>query len=432
MADSLQPRKRAMLSKLFEGYGGPSFSVRMWDGWRWNCRENEPPVCTLVITEPKALTALLARPNELTLGEAFIHGGLDVDGDIFSVFAIAEHLFANPRRIHRRLAEKLALAAFGLGQWAKHGALNSRRRDRASIAYHYDQPVDFFEPWLGQSLVYSCAYFKAPGDPLEKAQRQKLELVCQKLRLQPGERFLDIGCGWGSLVLHAARRGAEARGITLSREQAATAQRRIHVAGIDGGCAAELRDYRELDENGTRFDKIASVGMFEHVGLKNLGRYFGIAYRLLKPGGLMLNHAIARSPLSPIRPNSFAGRYVFPDGRLVTLSQTLTAAESQGFEVRDVENLREHYEMTLRRWVEGLTRNKEALLRHVSETTYRIWLLYMAGSAAAFRRGDIGVYQALLSRPDKGQSRLPLTRADLYAAESPGGTRAGLAAAPMP
>jgi cyclopropane-fatty-acyl-phospholipid synthase len=432
MTNSLQTRRKILLGRLFEGYEGPSFAIRMWDEWHWSCREGEPPVCTVVVANPNALTALVARPNELTLGEAFIHGELDVEGDIFSVFAIAEHLFANPRQAHRRFVEKLALAAFGLGQWAKHGPLNSRRRDRTSIAYHYDQPVDFFEPWLGQSLVYSCAYFKTPGDPLDKAQRQKLELVCQKLRLQPGEHFLDIGCGWGSLVLHAANRGVEAQGITLSREQATTAQRRIHVAGLNGGCTAELRDYRELDCAKARFDKIASVGMFEHVGLKNLARYFGIAYRLLKPGGLMLNHAIARTMLSPIRPDSFVGRYVFPDGRLVTLSQTLAAAESQGFEVRDVENLREHYEMTLRRWVEGLRRSKDALLRHVSETTYRIWLLYMAGSAAAFRRGDIAVYQALLSRPDKGQSRVPLTRADLYAAEPPGQMRAGRAAAPMP
>ncbi len=432
MADSRQIRRKALLDRLFEGYDGPSFAIRMWDGLRWSYRDGEAPVCTLVIENPEALAALVTKPNELTLGEAFIHGGLDVEGDIFSVFAIAEHLFNNPRRLHRRLVEKLAITVFGLGQWIKHGTVSSRRRDRASIAYHYDQPVDFYEPWLGQSLVYSCAYFKKPGDSLDQAQRQKLEMVCQKLRLRPGERFLDIGCGWGSLVLHAAgNRRAEAYGITLSHEQADTARRRIQRASLNDACSAELRDYRELDRSPEPFDKIASVGMFEHVGLKNLPLYFGIAYRLLKPGGLMLNHAIARSALSPIRPDSFVGRYVFPDGQLVTLSETLTAAESQGFEVRDVENLREHYEMTLRRWVDGLTRSKEALLRRVSRTTYRIWLLYMAGSAAAFRRGDIAVYQALLSRPDKGKSGLPLTRADLYAAES-AGLRSSVAAAPMP
>ena len=264
--------------------------------------------------------------------------------------------------------------------------------------------------------LYSCAYFRAAEDSLDEAQAQKLEHVCRKLRLQPGERFLDIGCGWGSLPLYAAwERKVHAEGITLSREQAETAKRRIEDARLERNCKVHLRDYRELVATDKAFDKISSIGMVEHVGLKNLPRYFGIAHRLLRPGGLFLNHGIARSHLSPVRESSFIERYVFPDGRLVTLAQTVSAAESQGFEVRDVENLREHYELTLRCWVEGLTRNADAVLKHVSKMTYRIWLLYMAGSAAAFRRGDIGLYQVLLSKPDRGNSRLPLTREDLYA-----------------
>jgi cyclopropane-fatty-acyl-phospholipid synthase len=414
MADSLLPRRKAWLGELFQGYQGPSFEVRLWDGWRWSWRPGQPPACTIVVADPAALAALLAKPNELTLGEAFIDGSLDVEGDLFSVFAVAEHLFSLPRALKRRIAQKAALTVFALGRRIRHGAVSSRRRDRASIAYHYDQPVSFFAPWLGESLVYSCAYFRDAGEPLEVAQRQKLDHVCRKLRLKTGERFLDIGCGWGSLTMHAAGYGARAHGITLSREQAATAQSRIHRADLDAGCTAELRDYRELEGHLPQFDKIASVGMFEHVGLKNLPLYFGIAYRLLKPGGLLLNHAIARSQMAPVR-DSFVERYVFPDGRLVTLTETLTAAQSQGFEVRDVENLREHYELTLRQWVAGLKAHREELLRQVPEKTYRIWLLYMAGSAAAFRRGDIAIYQTLLSRPDSGKSGLPLTRADLYA-----------------
>lgn len=417
MADSLLARRQAWLDELFQNYQGAPFAVRIWDGWQWASRTGEAPVCTIVVADPAALAALLAKPNELTLGEAFIRGELDVEGDLFAVFPVAEHLFSRPRTLKRKIVEKAALATFGLGQRMKHGAVNSRRRDRASIAYHYDQPVNFFEPWLGDSLVYSCAYFRDHGDSLETAQHQKLDLVCRKLRLQPGERFLDIGCGWGSLVMHAASCGAQAHGITLSREQAATAQQRIQRARLDGACAAELSDYRDVDGRLQSFDKIASVGMFEHVGLKNLPLYFGIAYGLLKPGGLLLNHAIARSQLAPLRDDSFVERYVFPDGRLVTLTETLEAAQSQGFEVRDVENLREHYELTLRRWVFGLKAHRQELLQLVPESTYRIWLLYMAGSAAAFRRGDIAVYQTLLSRPDKGKCRLPLTRADLYAAE---------------
>ena len=416
MTDSAKENGNAAIGAVFQGYEGPAFAVRLWDGRHWSSSANEKPVCTIVLQSPKTLGSLLAAPNELTLGEAFIHGELDVEGDIFSAFSIAEHLFNRPRGLGRQIAEKLAGAAFGLGQRIKHGSLNSRRRDRASIAYHYDQPVAFFEPWLGNLLVYSCAYFQSPADSLDRAQEQKLELVCRKLRLQPSERFLDIGCGWGSLVLHAgSKEHAEAHGITLSREQAETAKRRIEAARLERCCSVALRDYRDLEGTGQPFDKIASIGMFEHVGLKNLPLYFGIARRLLRPGGLFLNHHIARASLSPLRQNTFIGRYVFPDGKLVTLTQSLSAAESQGFEVRDVENLREHYELTLRRWVESLQRNAATLLQLVPRTTYRIWLLYMAGSAAAFHRGDIAVYQALLSRPEHGDSQLPLTREDLYA-----------------
>jgi cyclopropane-fatty-acyl-phospholipid synthase len=361
----------------------------------------------------------MVAPDEVTLGEAFIHGELDVEGDLFSVFSMAAHLFHRPQNLRRQIVQKAAAACFGLAQWLRHGPMHSLSRDRASIEYHYDQPAAFFEPWLGSSFAYSCAYFRSPEDSLEVAQARKLELICQKLRLQPFERFLDIGCGWGSLLLHAAGKfGAQAYGVTLSREQEGTANRRIEQAGLRQSCAVELRDYRNLEDACVPFDKIASVGMFEHVGLKNLPQYFGVAYRMLRPGGVFLNHGIARSATAKVPAKSFIDRYVFPDGHLVTLSEAITAAESQGLEVRDVENLREHYELTLRRWVEGLRHNADTVLKHVSKLTYRIWLLYMAGSAAAFRRGDIGVYQVLFSRPDRGESRLPLTRDDWYASSA--------------
>lgn len=415
MADLIQTQKTAAFNLVFDGYKGPVFGIRLWDGSRWSSRTDASPACTLVVENPNALASLIAEPNEISLGEAFIHGDLDVEGDLFSVFSIVEHLLHRPRSLRQRLVEKLGRSFMGIGRWLKFGTVNSQSRDRASIAYHYDQPVAFFEPWLGNSLAYSCAYFRSAEDPLDEAQKQKLEHICHKLRLRPGERFLDIGCGWGSLPLYAACEcRAHAEGITLSREQAVMARRRIEAARLERNCMVQLRDYRELEAADETFDKIASVGMFEHVGLKNLPLYFGIAHRLLRPGGLFLNHGIARSPLSAARQSSFIDRFVFPDGRLVTLAEQVRAAESQGFEVRDVENLREHYELTLRRWVEGLSRNADALLKHVSKVTYRIWLLYMAGSAVAFRRGDIGVYQLLLSRSDRGNSGLPLTREDLY------------------
>jgi cyclopropane-fatty-acyl-phospholipid synthase len=298
----------------------------------------------------------------------------------------------------------------------RHGPRHSQSRDRESIAYHYDQPVEFFRPWLGRTLVYSCAYFHRRDDSLDEAQDQKLELICRKLRLEPGERFLDVGCGWGSLILHAARHhGVCAEGITLSRSQHTVTQQRIHEMKLDRSCHVRLVDYRRLDSAHETCDKIASVGMYEHVGLPNLPAYFEKMYRLLKPGGVFLNHGIARAAQSLSRgDDSFIARCVFPDSHLVTLAQAATAAEHAGFEVRDVENLREHYALTLRHWVRGLEACRHSLLQVVPEKTYRIWLLYMAGCAAAFERGDIAVYQTLLSRPDRGRSGLPLTRQDWY------------------
>jgi len=409
------PTKESALAEVFHSYSGPAFAIRLWDGFTWSSSPSRPPACTIVVTDPSALTALLAHPNEVTLGEAFIHGDIDVEGDLFSVFPVTEFLFDRPRSLQQKIAERLSGAAFETTQLLHHGAVNSRARDSASIAYHYDLPVAFFEPWLGSSLVYSCACFEHPGDSLNTAQQQKLDLICRKLRLQPGERFLDIGCGWGSLVLHAASAfQARAQGITLSKEQASVAQSRVKSAGLLSNCAIHLRDYRELDTASHFYDKIASIGMSEHVGLKHLPLYFEIVCKLLRPGGVFLNHAIARSATAPARESSFIDRYVFPDGRLVTLSETIAAAEAQGFEVRDVENLREHYELTLRHWAQGLQQHAHALLQLVPRTTYRIWLLYTAGSAAAFRRGAIAVHQVLLSRPDHGKSGLPLTRRDWY------------------
>lgn len=417
MFDSPQERIRA-LDALVEGYRGPAFSVRFPDGSQWFSSPGIEPECTIVLANPRALEAFFASPDEITLGEAFIHGDLDVEGDLFSVFAVAEHMFRRPATVRRRISGTLLRAALNLRRWIRHGPRHSQARDRAAIAHHYDQPVDFFRPWLGKSLAYSCAWFRSPQDSLDQAQEQKFELICRKLRLQPGERFLDIGCGWGGLILHAAmQHGVAAQGITVSRSQHDEADRRIHEANIEDRCAAALRDYRDLSPNRDAFDKIASVGMYEHVGLEKLPQYFRTVRRVLRPGGVFLNHGIARATNSTPRTNSFIDRYVFPDGRLVTLPQALQAAEGAGLEIRDAENLREHYEMTLRRWVTGLRANADVLLRLVSKETYRIWLLYMAGCAAAFHRGDIAVYQVLFSNPDHGASHLPLTREDWYVSE---------------
>ena len=409
------------LTGLFSGYEGPTFSIRLWNGWQWNIGER-PPACTLAINAPGVLASLAASANEVTLGGAFVRKELDVEGDLFSALSVAGHLMRRPRALRRQLLENvtanLISGAVDLRRWLGHGPPHSKARDQAAISYHYDLPVGFYRPWLGDSLAYSCAYFRRADDTLEQAQNQKLDLVCRKLRLRPREHFLDIGCGWGSLVLHAARcYRAQAHGITLSREQANFANRSIRNAGLMDACTVEHRDYRNCSELQATFDKIASVGMFEHVGLARLRGYFAAVHKLLKPGGVFLNHGIVRSRLAPTPKSSFINRYVFPDGNLVTVTQAIDAAERAGFEVRDAENLREHYELTLRRWVAGLQRHKDALLQLVPETTYRIWLLYTAGSAAAFQSGAIAVQQVLLSRPDCGRSRLPMLREDWYADE---------------
>jgi len=420
MLQSAVSQVASTLDALFADYEGPVFAIQLWDGWCWSSSLADRPACTIVLRNPQALHSLIAEPNEIALGEAFIHEDLDVEGDLFSVFSVGEHLLNRSRPLRQKVIEGATRTLFGLGQHLRHGGRHSMRRDRASISYHYDQPFAFYRPWLGKSLVYSCAYFRSQNDTLDLAQEQKLELICRKLRLQPLESFLDIGCGWGSLLLHAAtQHQVYAQGITLSKEQADIARQRIEMVAMDRRCSVELRDYRTLESVTPSFDKIASVGMFEHVGLKNLCQYFGTVQRLLRPGGVFLNHGIARSALSPTRKSSFIDRYVFPDGQLVTLTQAINAAESQGLEVRDVENLREHYELTLRMWVEGLRQNQGEILKHVSTVTYRIWLLYMAGSAAAFHRGDIAVYQVLFTRSSRDRVRRALTREDWYGCASP-------------
>lgn len=412
--ESIHYESARVLEDLFRGYEGPNFAVRLWDRSGWRFSDRETPACTIVFKNPKSFRSLVVNPSEITLGEAFIQNGLDVEGDLFSVFDVVEHVLNRPPELQRSFLQSISKTSCRVRQWLREVSSHTRRRDQASIAYHYDQPVEFYRLWLGRTLAYSCAYFRTGDESLDEAQENKLELICRKLRLEPLDRFLDIGCGWGSLILHAAlQHGADAHGITLSEQQANTAAQRINLANVTQSCAVELQDYRTIS-SALPFDKIASVGMFEHVGRRNLLQYFTMAYRLLKPGGVFLNHGIASSSLSPQRKPSFMDRYVFPDGELVTLHEALETAERAGFEVRDVENLREHYEKTLRLWVKGLERNAELALQHVSETTYRIWRLYMAGAAAAFRRGDIAVYQTLLSRPMRGKSGLPLTREDWY------------------
>ena len=302
------------------------------------------------------------------------------------------------------------------------GQEHSRERDRQAVTYHYDTGNGFYALFLGRWMAYSCAYFETAETDLDAAQAAKFEHICRKLRLKPGERLLDIGCGWGGLVVYAAERfGVEATGINLSQPQIDYARDWIREAGLEGQARIELLDYRDIDP-GQPYDKIVSVGMVEHVGRDKLDEYFQAAYRALRPGGLFLNHAIGTHLRRPdtwfertfLQRGKFMQSYVFPDGELVWISDMLRAAERCHFEVRDVESLREHYALTLRCWIANLERHHEAAVALKDERTYRTWRLYMSASAYGFDSGGINVYQALLSKTEAGRAELPLTRDDVY------------------
>jgi cyclopropane-fatty-acyl-phospholipid synthase len=438
---------KAVTLALLEDLFGPSserpFALRLWDGTVEGPGVGREPGFTLVLNRPGALRRMLLPPTDLALGEAYLRDDFDVEGDLEKATELADVLAARLRspavlaRLARRLrklpADEVQEKA-GDGT-ARHlgGRLHSRKRDAAAVRSHYDVGNQFYALWLDGRMVYSCAYFETGEEDIHTAQVAKLDLICRKLRLEPGESLLDIGCGWGSLVLHAAERyGVRATGITLSERQAAFARARIAGAGLEDCCRIEVRDYRDLPR-GAVFDKVVSVGMFEHVGRARLPTYFSQAYRLTRPGGLFLNHGIVtlsshpaplrmlERPLS--RRTSFIQRYVFPDGELVTPADVLRFAEAAGFETRDVESLREHYALTLRRWVGRLEEHCDEATSIAGEMTYRVWRLYMSGSARAFATGRIGVIQTLFSKNDgNGLSGLPLTRKDLYLSTMGGST----------
>ncbi len=406
----------AVLESQMPGYCGPAFEIRLWQQARW--QSGPSPRFSLVLRTRPALHVLASRPNQLALGEQFANGGLEIEGDLFAALDFAEYAVKSLDAGNAPLGARIGLAMLRSWHQATHlGSLlrrHTRDRDQRAISHHYDQPPEFFMPWLGQTMAYSCAYFRRGNETLDEAQENKLDHICRKLRLRPGDRLLDIGCGWGSLVVHAATHyGVFATGITLSKQQAQFACRRISDERLTSKCSIELSDYRDFASPGGLFDKIASVGMVEHVGKRNLPLYFDTARRLLKPGGVFLNHGIVESvEENNSQGPTFIRKYVFPDSDLVTLATTIYQAEQAGFEVRDVENLREHYDRTLHRWVAAIETNREEAVKYVDERTYRIWRLYMAGSAHAFRRGRIAIHQVLLSLSDNGRSGLPLTRDD--------------------
>jgi len=384
--------------------GEPVPRMRAWTGEEWGPPDAD---ATIVLQHPGALRALLFPPGDLTAGEAYIYDDIDIEGDIFSVLEFGANLNISPTsptalsilRLIRQLPKDSRRR--DATRPKMKGITHSLRRDRQAVTYHYDTGNEFFAQFLDPLMVYSCAYFLDPFEKLETAQRRKLDVICRKLQLAPGDRLLDVGCGWGSFVIHAAAEyGVHATGVTLSGEQAEYARIRAKEAGVDDRVTILQKDYREVHG---RFDAIASIGMFEHVGAKELGTYFGHLREMLTPSGRLLNHGIVTRDRKHHRRHkaTFVSTYVFPDGELEPVEDVIHAAALAGFEVRDAESLRINYALTLRHWVANLEANHEEAVAAANETTYRIWRIYMAGSAVSFEKAGISVFQLLLTKPDR-------------------------------
>ena len=377
--------------------------LELWNGHRFDL--SPEPTVTIVIPKLSALRYFIP-PDLNKLGEAFVEGNIRVEGSMHEMFRVAEGL---ARSAASTVRDKL-----------HHATHHSRKRDRQAIEYHYDVSNDFYSLFLDRNMVYSCAYYRDENDSLDTAQDQKLDHILNKLMLKAGERFLDIGCGWGALIMRAAKQyGAIATGITLSRNQFEYARERIRAEGLQDRCNVELCDYRDL--SGTvGFDKIASVGMFEHVGLKNLPAYFSKIHSLLKNEGLVLNHGITSSNADSnwigLGAGEFIDRYVFPDGELPHLSLVLREMSVAGLEVTDVESLRRHYARTCHEWASRLESNRDRAIDIAGDRRLRIWQIYLAGCAYGFANGWINIYQVLGCKTKNNEAKpLPLTREYMYA-----------------
>jgi len=426
----VEEKTRHILSEIL-GSSPKTIGVRLWDGTAWP--DERPHTAVLALKHPEALGRMFLPGTEVGLAEAYLHDDFDIEGDIEAAFELADFLLTRLGDWKKKLKIAGLLVALPdrngtstIGRAAKRllpqirGKRHSPRRVRRAVTFHYDISNDYYRLWLDRRMVYSCAYFMSKEDEIDAAQARKLDYLCRKLRLRPGQRLLDIGCGWGALVVHAAKHfGVRADGITLSEPQAEWARAKIAEAGLTKEAKIDVRDYREIGANGSElYDAIVSVGMAEHVGRERLPDYFNIAHRALKPGSVFLNQAIGEGvvPRPDNRNGSFIERYVFPDGDIPPLPIMLRAAESAGFEIRDVENLREHYALTLRHWLGRLERNHKQALSFVDEMTYRVWRLYLAGSMHGFGQGHLAVYQTLLAKLNpSGHTNLSLTRHDWYA-----------------
>jgi len=412
------------LADVFERVAGQRAGVEFvaYDGSRAGTPGS--PAITVTVKSPVAVSYLAQAPGALGLARAFVSGHLDVDGDMYTALS----RLSTAQRMHMSVAERLSLLSDlgGPKLLLKHvapplqevrvnrrwlsGRRHSRARDASAISHHYDVSNTFYEWVLGPSMAYTCACYPDAAATLEQAQAYKFDLVARKIALKPGMRLLDVGCGWGGMVMHAAREyGVRALGVTLSEQQALWAQRAIKEAGLEELAEVRHLDYREVTE--TDFDAISSIGLTEHIGKAQLPSYFGFLYGKLKPGGRLLNHCITRpdnaGPAAVT--DGFIFRYVFPDGELEGPGHLVSQMHDAGFEVRHSENLREHYALTLAAWCANLAEHWDEAVAEVGDATARVWRLYMAGSRLGFEQNQIQLHQILgVKLGQHGESGMPL------------------------
>lgn len=428
------------LSPLLYGALGGALPLRI-ESYDGSAAGPTNAVATMRVNSERGLARFLSRPGELGIVRAYVSGDVDIEGDLFTMLEVGSTLGIGLRSVH--IAPVLSLVReTGLGVFRSPpappeeakmtGGLHSRARDKDAISHHYDVSNDFYRLILGPSMVYSCAVWNSGSESLEDAQAAKLDLVCRKLNLQPGQRLLDVGCGWGSMVLHAAQNyGVQAVGVTLSQHQADLARKRVADAGLTDQIEIRIQDYRDVHDG--PFDAISSIGMFEHVGRKRMEEYIRDLYDLLSDQGRFLNHAISRpgyrqgdhfvgrmktltrrlatavgSNLTSKVESELIQRYVFPDGELHEVGVLVSMLQENGFEVRHLESLREHYNLTLRRWVRNLEDNWDNAVSLVGEGRARVWRLYMAASAVNFALGGIQIQQVLAVKSTSGSSAMPL------------------------
>jgi cyclopropane-fatty-acyl-phospholipid synthase len=399
----------ALTDELGRKFPVRPFSLEFWDGAQLGATTGDGPV--FYVHSPLAIAHLMLAPGELGLARAYVCGALSVD-DLDSVLEISDGGWQAPKLGPRDFGRLLFLAARVTGarrpprapkaELAPRGRLHSKERDARAVRHHYDVSNRFFSLFLDESMTYSCALFSAGAQTLEEAQRVKLDLVCQKLGLAEGQQVLDVGCGWGSFAIHAAANyGARVLGITLSEPQAELARNRVKAAGVSDRVEIKVADYRDLGSES--FDAIASIGMVEHVGGEQIDEYALSLARVLRPGGMLLNHGISRIPAGPYEPTTFTKRYIFPDGDPLRLSQVLGALERAGFESLHSESFRRDYSETLAHWMSRLESRIDEATQIAGPQRVRVWQLYLRGAKRGFDTGLTSIYQVLLAKPSAHQ-----------------------------